>query len=89
MTGYRSQSDDVSEAVDRQWFELLRDVSPVERLRMAVRACQALEKVQIAGIRLRHPEASEEELRRRAGALRLGRELTLWAYGPEAEAWFD
>ena len=36
MTGYRPQSDDVSEAVDRQWFELLRDVSPVERLRMVV-----------------------------------------------------
>ena len=38
VTRYAPQSDDVSEAVDRALFERLRQLTPLERLQLAVRA---------------------------------------------------
>ena len=89
MSGYRPQSEDTAEAVDRLVFDGLAAMQPADRLRLAASLCAAAEQLSIAGLRLRHPHASEEELRRRAGALRLGRESTLRAFGPEAEAWLS
>jgi hypothetical protein len=77
------------DAIDRLVFAGLRKLSPGERLALAGRASAALERLCIAGLRLRHPHAGEEELRRRAGALRLGRELTVRVFGPQAEDWFQ
>ena len=62
-------------------------MTPAERLRTAMRARAAMLRMNLAGLRIRYPGASEDELRRRAGALRLGRELTIWAFGPEAANW--
>jgi hypothetical protein len=42
------------------------------------RDCEALG---LAGIRIRHPEATADELRLRLGGLRLGRALMIEAYG--------
>ena len=86
---YVSQARDVAERVDRAMFDGIRAMSPVERLRSASRASRALHRTSVAGLRLRFPEADEEELFRRAGALRLGRELAVLAFGPGAEAWFE
>jgi|KBSSwiStaDraftv2_1062776.scaffolds.fasta_scaffold1064664_2 hypothetical protein len=86
---YQSQSADVPEAVDRAVFDGIRAMTPLQRLRIAVRASQALHRLSVAGLRLRYPEASDEELFRRAGALRLGPELTRLAFGAEAEAWLN
>lgn len=88
MTGYRPQASDTTEAIDRLVFEGFRRMTPVERLVLAARASRALMELSVAGLRVRYPDASAEELHRRAGALRLGRELTLRAFGPDAEAWF-
>lgn len=88
-TGYRAQASDTSEAIDRLVFEGLRRMSAAERLRLVTEASLALERLSIAGLRLRFPDASDEELRRRAGAKRLGRDLTLRAFGPEAERWIE
>lgn len=87
MSDYRPQARDTSEAVDRKMFERLRAMTPGERLAVAAQASVALERLSIAGLRLRYPNASEEELRRRAGARRLGRELTIRTFGQEAEDW--
>jgi hypothetical protein len=84
---YRAAAADPSEAVDRLVFEGWRAMTPVERLRLAACASAELARLAVAGLRLRYPDAREEELQRRAGALRLGRELTLQAFGPEAAAW--
>jgi hypothetical protein len=89
VSDYRPQSEDTAEAVDRLVFDGLAAMQPADRLRLAASLCAAAEQLSIAGLRLRHPHASEEELRRRAGALRLGRESTLRAFGPEAEAWLS
>ena len=82
-------ASDTAESIDRLVFDGFREMSPSARLRSASQSFRAIEKLSIAGLRHQYPDASEEELRRRAGARRLGRELTLRAFGPEAEAWLD
>ena len=89
MSTYRPQSRDCSEATDRLVFEKIRGMTPTERLRVTSDACEAANRLLMAGLRAQYPEASEEELRCRAGARRLGRELTLRMYGSQAEAWLD
>jgi len=64
-------------------------MTPLRRLEIAARTSRALHRLSVAGLRLRHPNASEAELARRAGALRLGPELTRKAFGDEAEAWLE
>lgn len=86
---YKPQSRDTTEAIDRQVFEGFRKMTPLQRLKIASQASLAVHRLSVAGLRLRYPEASEEELFRRAGALRLGRELTLKTFGPEAESWLE
>lgn len=81
--GYTPQASDVAEHIDREVFRGLRSMTPVERLHVAVRACQALHRLSVAGLRLRYPTASEEELAQRAGALRLGAELTRRTFGED------
>jgi len=81
VTGYRPQSDDTDPKVDRMIFEHLRTLTPLQRAERITEACRAAEQCTIAGLRLRYPDADEAELRFRAGALRLGEELVLRAYG--------
>ncbi|MHC5063135.1 MAG: hypothetical protein ACYTG5_04070 [Planctomycetota bacterium] len=89
MPTYKPQARDTREAIDRQVFEGFRAMTPLQKLELASQASKALHRLSVAGLRMRYPEASEEELFRRAGALRLGRELTLLAFGPEAESWLE
>lgn len=89
MSAYRAQASDTTEAVDRLVFDGFRAMTPEQRLRLASQAAIALEQLSIAGLRIRFPQAGEEELRHRAGARRLGAELTRRAFGPQAEAWLD
>ncbi|MCC6785571.1 MAG: hypothetical protein IT457_22150 [Planctomycetes bacterium] len=89
MPGYRPQSEDTSEAVDRQVCAGLAALSPAERLRLAMDAWHAMVALSIAGLRSQYPDASEDELRCRAGARRLGPELTLRVFGERARAWLD
>lgn len=89
MSSYVPQSSDTPEAVDRAVFDGIREMTPLQRLQLASRASRALHRLSVAGLRMRYPDASEEELSRRAGALRLGPELTRFAFGPAAEAWLE
>ena len=79
----------VAAAVDRAVFEGFRAMTPRQRLRIAANASRALHRLSVAGLRLRFPDASDEELSRRAGALRPGPELTRLAFGAAAEAWLS
>ena len=54
-----------------------------------MRATQALHRVSVGGLRLRFPEADDEELERRAGALRVGADLMRRVFGDAAEAWLS
>ena len=89
VTPYAPQARDTREAIDRAVFEGFRAMTPLRRLEIAANASRALHRLSVAGLRLRYPDASEEELFRRAGAIRLGRKLTLMAFGPEAESWLE
>ena len=72
---------DTSEAADRAYFDLLRKKSPTERLRMAFEWSAAVEQISAAGIRLRHPHATEREVALRLAAFRLGDDLVRKAFG--------
>ncbi len=61
-------------ALDR-YHALLRAQAPYQRLAQAMALSRTVRELALAGLRLRHPAASEHELRVR---------LTVRLYGPEA-----
>lgn len=60
-----------------RYYELLRRLTPAERLRIASAATRRMRAVAEAGIRARYPRASQAEVRA---------ELIELLYGPEARA---
>ena len=79
--GVRTQSEDTSFEAERVLFDHYRSLTPGERLAVVGDLCQAAEKLALAGARLRHPGASETELRHWAALARLGPELMRDAFG--------
>jgi hypothetical protein len=70
-------------------IERWRAMSTAEKLAVvdaANRACDALAAV---GVRRWHPEASDDEVRQRVIAIRLGRDLSRVVHGwdPDVEGW--
>jgi len=63
------------------YLGVIRSKSPAERFEMALRQSALVRALQEAGLRQRFPEASEEEIRRRAIRQRLGDELYGLVYG--------
>ena len=79
----RPQSLDTPLAVELEQLARLRELRPEERLRLAGQLSASLQKLVIAELRQRFPGAGEDELRRRAGVRRLGRELAVRTYGEQ------
>lgn len=88
MAGYRSQAEDTPPDIDRMVFARLREMTPAQRLQIAADATRAVHELSLAGLRLRHPHADDEELHMRAAALRNGRDCMLRFFGESALAWF-
>lgn len=78
---YVTQSPDTSEAVDRLLMARYRQMTPSEKMRMVAELNETVEAVALTGLRLRHPDASERELRLRLATIRYGRELVIKAFG--------
>jgi hypothetical protein len=78
----RTQSPDTSPEAERVLIELLRKAPVWRRLQLADRMSNMARGLSLAGLRMRHPMASEVELRRRFADVHLGPELALKAYGP-------
>ena len=76
-------SSDTSFAAERAQVEAWRKMSPVEKLRTVTEITRAVQQLSLAGIRLRHPEASERECLLRLAIIKLGRQLACEVY-PEA-----
>ena len=78
-------SADVQARQVAQW----RAMSPKERFDLVAALNDSCEQMAVAGVRLRHPNASDDEVRLRVLALRLGRDLMLEVYGwdPSIEGW--
>ena len=78
-------ASDTASEVERIQVALWREMSSLEKARMVAEATASARELSFAGIRLRHPSASEDECRLHYALLTLGRSLACKAY-PEAKA---
>jgi hypothetical protein len=76
-------ASDTSLKAERAQVELWRRMSPIEKLRSVTEISRAVLELSLAGIRMRHPEASDEECAIRLAILKLGRQLACQVY-PQA-----
>ncbi|WP_428263644.1 hypothetical protein [Haliangium sp.] len=79
--GYKTQSPDTSEEAERLLFERYRTMEPWEKAQLAAELSRAVDQLALAGLRLRHPDADERELRMRLAATRIDRETMIQAFG--------
>ncbi|MHC4518227.1 MAG: hypothetical protein ACYTAS_06545 [Planctomycetota bacterium] len=77
----KRQADDTSPEMRQVQYELYRGMSEAEKVRCVFETYRAGQRLAMTGIRMRHPEASEEEVRRRWAREHLGAELFDAAYG--------
>lgn len=76
-----TQSRDTSPEIERRQIEAWRAMSDARKLAIASQLTLAAEELARAGIRERHPKASEREIDLRLGALRLGRDTMIRVFG--------
>ena len=83
----KSLSSDTTPDAQRKHYELMQRLSPEQRLSMAFALTDATRQLVLADLRYRHPQANDEELRRRFISRVLPREDVIRAYGfdPKAE----
>jgi hypothetical protein len=74
-------SPDTTVEAQRKHYELMRRLTPTQRLSMAFELTNAGRKLILADLRYRFPRADENELRRRFIARILPREDVIRAYG--------
>lgn len=80
----RTQSRDTSPEAERVLIELLRQAPTWRRLQLTDRMSRTVRDLSLAGLRARHPAATEAELRRRFADIHLGPQLAAKAYGPRS-----
>ena len=80
---------DTSPEAQRFLIEGYRQMTPTQKLQRMASLNRALVMLQRARIRAQYGDIPEEEMRMRVGALRLGRDLMIKAYGwdPEEKGW--
>ncbi|MBI2828021.1 MAG: hypothetical protein HYX77_01955 [Acidobacteria bacterium] len=76
---------DTSPEIERMQIERWRQMSPAEKAAVVSGLTQAVYDLALAGIRLRHPDASPRERFLRLALITLGRDLARQAY-PEITA---
>ncbi len=80
-------SPDTTPEAQRKHYELMRRLSPEQKLSMAFELTDAVRKLTLADLQHRFPNAAEDEIKRRFIARVLPREDVIRAYGfdPKAE----
>lgn len=73
----RIVDQDTSSAQNRRYHELLRRLTPAQRAWQADALTRSVRTLAEAGIRLRHPGASDEEVRARLAVRLYGRKAAL------------
>ena len=73
---------DTQPEAERVLVELLRQASVSRKLEMLGQMNATARQLALQGLRARHPEATEAQLRRYLADLLLGPELAARAYGP-------
>ena len=76
-------ASDTSRASEEVQIALWRRMSPVDKARAVSEISRAVQELSLAGIRRRHPGASERECMFRLAILKLGRTLACRVY-PDA-----
>lgn len=74
-------SQDTTPEAQRKHYELMRKLSPEQKLSMAFALTDATRNLILADLHHRFPEASENEIKRRFIARVLPREDVICAYG--------
>jgi hypothetical protein len=77
-----TQSPDTSLDAEKALIELIRRAPLWRRMQLTDQMSRTARQLAMAGLRLRHPNASETELRRRFADLHLGPKLAAQIYGP-------
>ena len=81
-----TRATDTSKEAREVITEIYRRMSPAEKLTWIFDAYQAGKVLAIAGLRLRHPEATSEQLHRFWAKQHLGEELFEEVYGDRPDA---
>jgi hypothetical protein len=71
----RTQSADTSPAFEKVWIERMRQMPGWRRLQLASQLSASARKLCWAGLKSRHPDATEDELRRMFAEVHWGKEL--------------
>ena len=82
---YEPQSPDTDEKADRVQFDILRQMSPLERLALMRELTRSAQRLAFTGLRLQYPNASDDEIWLRLAARRLGDETVWKIYGWRAD----
>ena len=85
----KTQSADTSPEAEQFLIERLRELPPWRKLKQVAQLTEMVRNLSLAGIKMRYPHASPEEVHRRQAALWLGREWSIRLYGwdPEIEGY--
>lgn len=78
-------ADDTSADIEARQIEAWRRMSPDEKAALVTALVRSTRDMAVAGIRSRHPEATDREVFLRLAILNLGRDLAARAY-PEIDA---
>jgi hypothetical protein len=73
-------SRDTSPEAEQRQIELWRRMTPLEKARLVSSISRAAQMFSLAGIRRRHPDASERECSLLLAELKLGKDLFCLAY---------
>ncbi|MCR4316071.1 MAG: hypothetical protein NUW37_06935 [Planctomycetes bacterium] len=73
---------DTDPEIEMLQIEMMRKASSVRKFEMMCQMYDFVRNLGLSGIRKRHPDASEAELRRRLADLLLGKDLARTVYGP-------
>jgi hypothetical protein len=81
--------NDTSKEAEQVYLKLLREAPPWRKAAMVDSLSRSCQELAAAGIRLRHPNASEREVRMRLAALWLDREVMMrvFHWDPEREGY--
>ncbi len=73
---------DTPPETERVLFAMLREMPPWRKLEMVAQLNQAGRELALAGLKMRYPNATPDELRRRLADILLGNDLATRVYGP-------
>ncbi|MEK7465896.1 MAG: hypothetical protein AAB074_00655 [Planctomycetota bacterium] len=82
---YKTQAEDTSPEAERILVEAWRRMAPWQKIESVLRINRASDDIATAGILMRHPGATPDEIRLRLAALRLDRDTMVKAFGWDPE----